>query len=126
MVRDARQLSRPEDNKEAVSNGSTVVSDDEDMFQGCYWTGGQIMEKKLPLIDGLGNTIDDVLKQRFGSKVVTQELKQPQGIQALLGEAQAGTSSTAEAMSSNVNSEEIAAGIGRYLEERALWGRYGM
>ena len=134
MVRAARGIKRPGDKggdgaAAAKDDGAVVLADEEDMFQGCYWTGAQIMEKKLPLIDGIASDVQAVLEERFGEKVVTQEIKQPTGLAAMLSGGGAGASLAGNSglnFGSNFDSEEMAAGLGRYLEERSMWARYGM
>ena len=60
-----------------LSRGSKLKDPDKNnIFTGEFWTGKSAL--KLGLIDGLGNA-DQVLKEKFGEKVVIKNLEKPRG-----------------------------------------------
>ena len=86
---------------------------ESDLFNGAYWTG--VSAEKLGLVDGLGH-INAVLKAKFGDKVEINEMKESRGLgQRLFGvDARHGLAT-----------EFVDVGL-TALEERGLWGRYGL
>ena len=86
---------------------------ESDLFNGAYWTG--VRAEKLGLVDGLGH-ITPILKAKFGDKVEINEMKESRGLgQRLFGmDARLGLAT-----------EIVDRGL-TTLEERALWGRYGL
>ena len=46
------------------------------IFTGEFWTGSAAL--KLGLVDGIGN-VDQILKEKFGDKVVIKNMEKPKG-----------------------------------------------
>ncbi len=78
------------------------------IFTGEFWTGKSALE--LGLIDGLGNA-DQVLKDKFGDKVVIKNLEKPKSFIA-----RKLSSSTQDPVDSFAN----------ILEEKSMWQRFGL
>jgi signal peptide peptidase SppA len=93
------------------------LADDPTLFSGLFWTGGRGVE--LGLVDGIGE-MREVLKRRFGQDAKLQLIG---GARSLFGRRIPGVSQT-------IGGGEIAAsavsGLVASIEERALWGRYGL
>jgi signal peptide peptidase SppA len=91
---------------------------EDDLFSGAYWTGRRALE--LGLIDAIGD-LRDVLRERFGDKLVTPVVSAERGWlgRRLLGAAGDGTFGRPAGMA--VAEELISA-----LEARAIWARYGL
>ncbi len=95
------------------------LSDDPDMFTGLFWTG--LKGKELGLVDHLGD-MRSFLKGRFGEKTKLRLIAQSRG---MLGLRSGGTPGV------NLSGAERAAiaatdNLVSSLEERALWGRFGL
>jgi signal peptide peptidase SppA len=89
--------------------GSKPTAPEAELFSGAFWSGKRALE--LGLIDGIGH-IHDVLKLRFGDKVVIKPIAASQGwgLKRLGFNAIAGLA------------EDTLAAI----EARALWSRFGL
>ncbi|MFD1745815.1 S49 family peptidase [Rhizobium helianthi] len=96
------------------------LSDDETIFSGLFWTGNRGVE--LGLVDGIGE-MRDVLKRRFGPKAKLQLIGASRG---LLGRKVPGVASLAGMPHAAEIAAGAASGLAATLEEKALWGRYGL
>ncbi|MBN9072150.1 MAG: S49 family peptidase [Rhizobiales bacterium] len=95
------------------------LKDDGDLFTGLFWTGKRGVE--LGLIDGLGD-MRSVLKARFGPKTKAKLISAPRGLFGL-GRGMFGSRWEADA---GEFGGAAASGLIAALEERALWGRFGL
>ena len=86
-----------------------LKEEDPDLFTGAFWTGRRA--KELGLIDGLGH-LPEVLRQKFGEKLVIKTISAPRG----WGLQRLGLGSGAEIPESFIAT----------LETRALWSRFGL
>jgi len=93
--------------------GERLKASEETLFSGAFWTGKQALE--LGLVDALGD-LRTAMRQRFGDKVQLRAIedRRPWWRRRLRMEA---------ALPSPA---EIGAGLLGALEERALWGRFGL
>jgi len=92
------------------------LSDNDDIFTGMFWTGRPAME--LGLIDTFGH-MSTVLKQRYGEKT-TLKLVQPK--RGFFGRSAPGV-----AVQIGMGAASgLANGIIDTVEEKALWGRFGL
>lgn len=101
------------------SRRAAKLADDPDLFTGLFWTGKRSVE--LGLVDGLGD-MRTVLKDRFGAKTRLRLVSAPRGLFGrkfnlfgVRGEAEAGDFAGA-----------AASGLMNAIENRALWGRFGL
>ena len=76
-----------------------------ELFSGEFWSGRKA--KELGLIDGIGNA-DQVLKEKFGDKVIIKKFEKAKGWLAR------------KLSSENYTEQAISV-----LEERSIWQRYG-
>ena len=83
------------------------------LFDGSFWTGHKALS--LGLVDGLGH-LTETLKTKFGSKVEITEMKESKGLGARLFGMGARHGLATEFVDAGLTS----------IEERALWGRYGL
>lgn len=90
--------------------GSRLAADDAEIFSGAFWAGRQALARGL--IDGIGH-MHQVLKRRFGDKLVLKTVSQGQGWG--LKRLGFGTELT-----------DIAGNAIEALETRALWQRFGL
>ena len=95
-----------------------LLADDPDIFSGLFWTGRRGLE--LGIIDGLGDLRGEV-KKRYGDKA-RLELIQP--VRSLFGRRQSGAA-VAGAIAAPL-AASAAVGLAEAIEERALWGRFGL
>ena len=86
---------------------------DSELFNGAYWTGKRALE--LGLIDGIQHLMP-TLKSMFGSKVEITEMKESKGLGARLFGMGARHGLATEFVDAGLTS----------IEERTLWGRYGL
>ncbi len=86
-----------------------LQGDESELFSGAFWSGRQALTHGL--IDGIGH-LHDVLRQKFGDRLVIRAIAAPQG---LLRRLRLGA-----------DSGEIAASALEMLETRALWARFGL
>ena len=92
-----------------TSRGSKLKNPDKNnIFTGEFWTGKSALE--LGLVDGLGNA-DQVLKEKFGDKVVIKNLEKPKSFIA-----RKLSSSKQDPIDSLVN----------ILEEKSMWQKFGL
>ncbi len=91
------------------------LADDPDLFTGAFWAGARARD--LGLVDAIGD-LRSVLKERYGPKTRMRLIVPPRslfgrrlGVSGRLGPQIA---------------ESAAAGVAQALEERALWGRFGL
>ena len=84
-----------------------------ELFDGSFWTGRKALS--LGLIDHLGH-LTETLKMKFGSKVEINEIKESKG----LGARWLGLGAR-----HGLATEFVDLGL-TALEQRALWGRYGL
>lgn len=94
------------------------LADDPDIFTGRFWAGGKAQE--LGLVDHLGD-MRSFLKDRFGDKTEMKLITPPRGLFGRRGFAM----EFDERMTSSL-SHGAANGMISALEERGLWGRYGL
>ncbi|MCO5072763.1 MAG: S49 family peptidase [Rhizobiaceae bacterium] len=101
------------------SRRGAKLKDDPELFTGQFWTGKRGLE--LGLVDGIGD-MRGVLKDRFGSKTRLKLVAPPRGLFGrkfnLFGTR--GLSDVADISSS------AASGLIQAVEERSLWGRFGL
>ena len=91
------------------SRGSKLKDPEKNnIFTGEFWTGKTAL--KLGLIDGIGNA-DQVLKEKFGEKVVIKNFEKPKGF-------------LAKKLSSSISDpvEKIISA----LEEKSMWQKFGL
>ena len=95
----------------------TQLADDPNLFSGLFWTGRKGLE--LGLVDRLGGMREEI-KTRYGKDARLELVGASKG---LFGRRAPGIGAFAAP-------EEIAvqavAGLAETLEEKALWGRYGL
>ncbi|MEP3278942.1 MAG: S49 family peptidase [Stappiaceae bacterium] len=91
-----------------------VLSDDEDLFTGRFWTGAKA--RNLGLVDEIGE-IRQVIKKRFGKDA---KLKLIGGERSIFPR-RAGVGVSLNNISHGLGNELISAA-----EERSIWSRYGL
>lgn len=91
------------------------LADDPQIFSGLFWTGERARE--LGLIDGLGH-MREVVKARYGKDA---KLVLVSGARSLLGKRIPGVGFGPEPLAA-----AALEGLAQALEEKALWGRYGL
>ena len=77
-------------------------------FTGEFWTGTSAL--KLGLIDGIGNA-DQILKEKFGDKVVIKNFEKPKGF-------------IARKLSSSL--QDPVDRLANILEEKSMWQKFGL
>ena len=91
------------------SRGSKLKDPEKNnIFTGEFWSGSTAL--KLGLIDGIGNA-DQILKQKFGENVTIKKFEKSKGF-------------LAKKLSSSVESQLDI--IENFIEEKALWQRFGL
>ena len=90
--------------------GAKLAEGDGEIFTGAFWSGRKALAKGL--IDGIGH-LHQVLKARFGEKVVVRTIAQPQGWGL-------------KRLGFGTQVPDIAASALEALETRALWSRFGL
>lgn len=90
--------------------GAKLTAADDEIFSGAFWSGRQALARGL--VDGIGH-MHQVVKQRFGDKVVVKNLSAARG----WGLGRLGFASQAS---------DIAGNAIEALETRALWSRFGL
>ncbi|WP_373502589.1 S49 family peptidase [Aestuariivirga sp.] len=90
--------------------GAKLADNDGELFSGAFWSGRQALARGL--VDGIGH-LHQVLKQKFGDKVVIRNVSAPQGwgLKRLGFGAQA---------------PDFAASAIDAIETRAIWARFGL
>ncbi|KPF59746.1 S49 family peptidase [Rhizobium sp. AAP116] len=96
---------------------STVLADDPAIFSGLFWTGRKGLE--LGLVDRLGGLREEI-KTRYGKDARLELIGAHKG---LFGRRAAGVGAFAAPDQIAV---QAVAGLAETLEEKALWGRYGL
>ncbi len=90
--------------------GAKLSDADQEIFSGAFWSGRQALAKGL--IDGLGH-MHQVLRQKFGEKVVIRAVTAPQGFGL-------------RRLGFGTQVPDFAASALDALETRALWSRFGL
>jgi ClpP class serine protease len=93
------------------------LADDPELFTGAFWTGMKGLE--LGLVDGIGE-LRTVLHQRFGKDMPIRMLGERRGFFRRRLGIGAGPGSAAGLAAASVDA------IMATIEERALWGRFGL
>lgn len=96
---------------------STMLADDPAIFSGLFWTGRKGLE--LGLVDRLGGLREEI-KTRYGKDARLELIGAHKG---LFGRRAAGIGAFAAPDQIAV---QAVAGLAETLEEKALWGRYGL
>jgi signal peptide peptidase SppA len=92
-----------------TSRGSKLKdSEKNNIFTGEFWTGSTAL--KLGLVDGIGNA-DQVLKEKFGDKVVIKNMEKPKGF-------------IARKLSSSIQNPIDS--LTNTLEEKSMWQKFGL
>lgn len=94
------------------------LADDTEIFSGLFWTGNRGLE--LGLVDGLGDMREE-LKRRYGDKV---KLELISGARDFFGRRLPGVT-LAGGLGERI-AASAASGLVETVEEKALWGRYGL
>ena len=95
-----------------------LKGDEDALFNGEFWTGRRALE--LGLIDGIGE-LTSVMKERFGDKVRFRPVGPRQSwLKRKLGAAWPGSGSASS------HAGAFAQDLLAVIEERALWGRFGL
>ena len=105
------QLELHEDFIKVVQNSrGPKLKDPEknNIFTGEFWTGKTSL--KLGLIDGIGNA-DQVLKEKFGEKVIIKTFEKPKGF-------------IARKLSSSV--QDPVEKLVNLIEEKSMWQKFGL
>ena len=91
------------------SRGSKLKDPEKNnIFTGEFWTGKTSL--KLGLIDGIGNA-DQVLKEKFGEKVIIKTFEKPKGF-------------IARKLSSSV--QDPVEKLFNLVEEKSMWQKFGL
>jgi signal peptide peptidase SppA len=98
------------------------LADDPDLFTGAFWAAGKARE--LGLIDHIGD-MRSFLKERYGKKT---ELRLIQPQRNIFGRRPASgvIAASKGGFDAQALSAAAATGLIEALEDRALWGRYGL
>ena len=92
-----------------TSRGSKLKEPEKNnIFTGEFWTGKTSLS--LGLIDGIGNA-DQVLKQKFGDKVIIKNFEKPKGF-------------IARKLSSSI--QDPVDKLANILEEKSMWQKFGL
>ena len=92
-----------------TSRGSKLKeAEKNNIFTGEFWTGKAAL--KLGLVDGIGNA-DQVLKEKFGDKVIIKNMEKPKGF-------------IARKLSSSIQSPIDS--LTNTLEEKSMWQKFGL
>ena len=105
------QLELHEDFIKVVQNSRGLKLKDPEknnIFTGEFWTGKTSL--KLGLIDGIGNA-DQVLKEKFGEKVIIKTFEKPKGF-------------IARKLSSSV--QDPVEKLVNLIEEKSMWQKFGL
>jgi len=99
--------------------GEKLNGTHEELFSGAFWTG--IQAKELGLIDGLGD-LREIMRNKFGDKVLFKEYAAKTGILSKLGLA--GSSEFSMVTDAKINS--LFSDAMEWIEQRVTWGRFGL
>ena len=92
-----------------TSRGSKLKEPDKNnIFTGEFWTGKSALEQGL--VDGLGNA-DQVLKEKFGDKVVIKNLEKRKGFIA---------------KKLSASNQDLIDNFTNILEEKSMWQKFGL
>ena len=92
-----------------TSRGSKLKDPEKNnIFTGEFWTGSAALT--LGLVDGIGNA-DQVLKEKFGDKVIIKNMEKPKGF-------------IARKLSSSIQSPIDS--LTNTLEEKSMWQKFGL
>ena len=92
-----------------ISRKNKIPTDkDDSLFSGEFWSG--IQSKELGLVDGIGN-MEDVIKEKFGKKVVIKKYDKPE-------------SWLKKKLSSQISNQLNT--IVDDIETRSLWNKFGL
>ena len=94
------------------------LADNPDLFSGLFWTGTKGVE--LGLIDGLGD-MRETVKARFGDKTRLELVSSSRG---LFSRKASGISVSSE-LGASIAASAVA-GLAETVEDKALWGRFGL
>jgi signal peptide peptidase SppA len=95
-----------------------LKADDEELFSGAFWSGGQAL--RLGLVDGLGS-LHDVVKDKFGAEAIVKPISRPSSWMRWLRVPPRVESGRSGHLAAGLAEELIEA-----LEARALWQRFGL
>ena len=90
--------------------GARLKPDDPELFSGAFWSGRQALARGL--VDGIGH-MHQVLKARFGDKLVIRPVQQSQGWGL-------------KKLGFGIEVPDITENTMDTLETRALWSRFGL
>lgn len=103
--------------------GSRLKGTEDELFSGAFWSGRRALD--LGLIDGIADLRGE-LHRRYGEKVRLRLIAPSRGwLQKRLAPSAALSPDDLVAASGGVGAN-LAHGLLAALEERALWGRYGL
>jgi signal peptide peptidase SppA len=92
-----------------TSRGSKLKDPEKNnIFTGEFWTGSAAL--KIGLVDGIGNA-DQVLKEKFGEKVIIKNMEKPKGF-------------IARKLSSSIQNPIDS--LTNNLEEKSMWQKFGL
>lgn len=94
------------------------VKDDPDLYSGLFWTG--IRGVDLGLADRLGS-LREVLRERYGDKTEIELVESPRSFLGRRLPAVGGGG-----LEPHILGGAVAGAIVRTLEEKAIWGRFGL
>ena len=96
--------------KVVQTSRSSKLKDPEknNIFTGEFWTGSAAL--KIGLVDGIGNA-DQVLKEKFGEKVIIKNMEKPKGF-------------IARKLSSSIKNPIDS--LTNSLEEKSMWQKFGL
>ena len=104
-----------------TSRGAKLNGPESDLFSGEYWVGKRALA--LGLVDRIGD-LRDVLRERFGEKVVTPLIAEGRG---LFGRRSQGIGTGIGAgLGGLLDRPGLADEVISALEARAMWARYGL
>lgn len=95
--------------------------DDPELLEGKFWTGPRGIE--LGLVDGEGE-LRRTLRERYGARTRFRVISRRPGLARRLGLARAGAG--VDGMLADAAVTGLADGVIGAVEERALWGRFGL
>jgi signal peptide peptidase SppA len=97
---------------------------EEELFSGAFWSGRKALE--FGLIDGIADLRGE-MRRRYGEKVRLRVIGPSRGwLQRRFGPSSSGAPLGLAAMEGAGLGSGLAEGLLAAVEERALWGRYGL
>ncbi|MFN4089656.1 MAG: S49 family peptidase [Alphaproteobacteria bacterium] len=100
--------------------GARLKADDGTLFSGEFWTGRKALD--LGLVDGFGE-VRSVMRARYGERV---RLRVVGARQPLLQRLSGRSSLTLRVAGGSDGARGLADAVVGVLEERAMWGRFGL